>query len=78
LADRETSSANRPEILLDATARSCQAERCRTNRADLARAKSSTPIRPDHSLEAVDGAVHPLSNIELMTQKKVFDFKPAW
>jgi hypothetical protein len=22
---------------------------CRTNRADLARAKSSTPIRPDHS-----------------------------
>src|SRR5258708_1221074 len=40
------------ETLRDATAESCQAERCGPNRADLARAKSSTPIPPGHSHEA--------------------------
>ena len=39
----EISSANRPETRLDATAGSCQAERRGTNRAGLARAKSSIP-----------------------------------
>src|SRR5260370_31233541 len=38
---------------------SCQAERRGTNRAGLARAKSPTPITPDHSHKAVDGAVLP-------------------
>src|SRR6266481_1814080 len=43
----------------DATAGSCQAERRGTNRADLARAKSSIPITSGHSREAVDDAAHP-------------------
>src|SRR5262245_31624427 len=55
----------RPETLVRwhragfATAESCQAERHGTNRAGLARAKSSIPITRGHSHEAVDGAVHP-------------------
>jgi hypothetical protein len=60
LADR-VSSANRPETLRDVTAGSCQAKRPGTNRAGLARAKSSTPITPGHSHVAVDDAVHSLA-----------------
>jgi hypothetical protein len=46
-------------------------------RADLARAKSSTPIRPDNSKPWTVRST-PYSDSELMTQKKVFDFKPVW
>lgn len=58
LAERVISSANRPETLLDATAGSCQAERHGTNRAGLARAKSSIPKSPGHSHAAADDAAH--------------------
>jgi hypothetical protein len=58
LADREISSANRPETLLDATAGLCQAERRATNRAALATAKSSIPTMPGHSYAAADGTVN--------------------
>ena len=46
------------KMLLDASAGSCLAERRATNRAALARAKSSIPIMRGRSHEAVDGAVH--------------------
>jgi hypothetical protein len=58
LPDREISSANRLETLRDASAGSCQAELRGIDRAGLARAKSSIPITPGHSHEAVNGAVH--------------------
>ena len=44
--DREISSANRRETLLDATAGSCQAGRRGPIRAGLARAKSAIPTAP--------------------------------
>src|SRR5438874_7273248 len=46
-------------LVRDASAGSCRAERRGTNRAGLARSKSSIPITPGHSHEAVDGAVRP-------------------
>jgi hypothetical protein len=51
-ADREISIANKPEILLDATERSCQAERCGTNRAGSATFWSSKPSGHGHLPEA--------------------------
>ena len=77
LADREISSANRPETLLDATAGLCQAERRATNRAALATDKSSIPITRDRSHEALMARCIPQGNIELVPEKEVLDFKLA-
>jgi hypothetical protein len=43
----------------------------------LATAKSSIPITRDRSHEALNGAVQPSGNIELVPEKEVLDFKLA-
>jgi hypothetical protein len=77
LAEREISSANRPETLLDATAGSCllndaaQTEQAWPEPSHPHQQRSVIPTQPQA------GRCTPQGNIELMPKKEILGFKPA-